>query len=127
MERWTLAAPHSKQYRLQVASAGRGFYCRFDYAACSDPASEGLVVAAADGAGPEVVEWLPHLSRGMQAGWEQLRGEGRLLCGVRVELSAVWAHPTDTTQAGCALYAGRFVRELFLDHCVRVAQSPSGV
>ena len=127
MERWTLAAPHSEQYRLQVASSGRGFYCRFDYAARPDPAAEGLVVVAVEGAGPGLVEWLPHLSRGMQAGWEQLRGEGRLLCGVRVELSAVWAHPTDTTQAGCALYAGRFVRELMSERCVQLAGSSSEV
>lgn len=126
MERWTLAAPHAGRYRLLVASAGRGFFCQFDYAARPDPDAEGLVVAAAEGTGPEVARWLPHLAKGLQAGWAELRAGGRLAVGVRVEIAAVRTHPNDTTEAGCERFAGRFVQDLFADHGVRVA-GPSGV
>lgn len=117
VRRWVLTAPHAGRYRLLVASAGRGFFCQFDYSAVPDPAVAGLAVAAAEGVGPAVGRWLPYLARGMQAGWEELRAEGRLLCGVRVTLTAVRAHPLDTTEAGCERYAGRFVRELLRERC----------
>ena len=81
-------------------------------------------MSAADGAGPEVRRWLPHLAHGMQAGWGELRAEGRLLCGVRVVLSAVRAHPTDTTEAGCERFAGRFVRELLQEQCELASPPP---
>ena len=120
MERWTIAEPQADRFRLHINFGGRSFWCMFDYAVAPEPGREGIEVVAGADADAETVRWFPDLKRGMETGWLILQEhDGRLLSGVRVEVTKIHTHPVDTTAQGCEWYGRIFIVQLGPDRAVR--------
>src|SRR5687768_889530 len=113
VDRWTIAEPHAGRFRLHINFGGRGFWCMFDYAAAPVPGLEGIHVAIGAAPDADTVRWFPDLKRGMESGWAALQEHyERLLTGVRIVVTRIHAHPTDTTAQGCERYGRSFIVEL---------------
>jgi hypothetical protein len=113
VERWKIPDVLAGRYRRHINFGGRGYWCMFDYTARPASGLDTLMVEVAEGADADTARWFPHLKRGMESGWRVLQDHyGRLLVGVRVEVTKVYAHLVDTTPLGCERYGSEFIEGL---------------
>ena len=123
MERWTITERLADRFRLSINFGGRAFWCMFDYIASADPEVDGIEVLTSATVDSDTAEWFPHIKRGMEEGREQLKKHyGRLLTGVRIEVTKIHTHPIDTTVHGCERYGSEFIVQLGRNHAVRLPE-----
>ncbi len=134
MERWTIPHPLSGRFRLHINFGGPGFWCMFDHRTTPDQHVDGVEVSVSAAADADTRAWFLHIRRGMETGEQWLQEHhGRLLTGVRVEITKVHTHAVATTAVGCERYGKEFIYELGryqagpLPSDDNIGRSPTGV
>lgn len=116
MKIWKLRQTFAGRYRPIVESSPLA-YGGFDF--CARPsAAAGIEVLAGCA---EAERWLPSIRAGVQQGcgslaepgpWDGDEPEGEAFEGVTIEITAIHAHPHDTSERVMAARASAFVGEL---------------